>query len=349
MKHSSVRTLRSLPPRVLGHHPRERRLLIIGSGDVALRALPWLLQRFRVFALCRSTESADAWRLAGACPVRGDLDDAPGLQRLRGLGGRVLHTAPPATDHAGDARTQRLLARLGSARMIPRALVYISTTGVYGDRSGARVNETNRLQPHNARAKRRVCAERLQRHWVSQRAAQVPHGRPRRALAPFHRPVSAPALAILRAPGIYAAERLPLARLRAGTPALREEEDGYTSHIHADDLAKAAGLALFRGRAGRAFNVCDDSELKMGDWFDRVADAFGLPRPLRITRAEAEQRLPESLLSFMRESRRLDNRRMKEELGLRLRYRTVDEGLAAALERERVLPAVADTGGRGGH
>ena len=315
-------------------HAQASRLLIVGAGDVAWRALPWLRQRFRVFALCRSEQAAARWRAGGAIPVIGDLDDRATLTRLRGLACRVLHSAPPDAGNVGDPRTLRLLARLGSARIIPRALVYIGTTGVYGDCGGARIDETRTRRAANPRAARRVAAEDALRAWlrsdVSRRRARTT------------------ALALLRVPGIYARERLPLARLRAGTSALRAAEDGYTSHIHADDLARAAGLALFRVRGGRAINVCDDSEVRMGDWFDQVALAFGLTRPARISRAEAERTLPESLLSFMRESRRLDNRRMKQELGLRLRYATVGEGLAAAVEHERIFPVAGGSGrGRG--
>jgi nucleoside-diphosphate-sugar epimerase len=136
---------------------------------------------------------------------------------------------------------------------------------------------------------------------------------------------------ILRVPGIYAADRLPLERLRTGTPALTTEDDAYVNHVHADDLARVALAACHRGYANRMYNVTDDAPQKMGDYFDLVADGFGLPRPPRVTRAEAERLLPQNLLSFMRESRRLVNRRIKRELRTRLRFPTVTEGIAAAL------------------
>jgi nucleoside-diphosphate-sugar epimerase len=310
---------------------RTRRLLVVGSGDVALRALPWLRRRFRVFALCRSPQAASLWRAAGAVPVLGDLDHPDSLRRLRGLAELVLHFAPPHPEADGDPRTVRLLAALNAAGIIPRRMVYISTTGVYGDCAGARVSETRATAASTARGRRRVAAERHLRDWVRRRARSGS---------------GSPGLVILRAPGIYAADRLPLARLRAGTPALNAAEDGYTSHIHADDLAHAACLSLFRLRGGRSVNVADDSELRMGEWFDAVAAAFGLAPPRRISRAQAEAELPESLLGFMRESRRLDNRRLKRESGVRLRYPTVAEGLAAAREHQGVFEAGADRSGR---
>ena len=113
--------------------------------------------------------------------------------------------------------------------------------------------------------------------------------------------------------GIYAEGRLPLERLKQGTPVLAPECDVYTNHIHADDLARAAVAALFRAKPNRAYNVTDDAELRMGGWFDAVADAFRLPRPPRVTWEEAEARIAPSLLSFMNESRRLSNARMKRE------------------------------------
>ncbi len=325
-------------------------LLIIGTGDVAWRALPWLLRRFRVFALCRSAESVLRWRAAGAVPIQGDLDHPATLRRLAGLAPYVVHAAPPAQDRTGDPRTRRLLATLQQGRMLPRRLVYISTTGVYGDCCGARIPESHPRRPGNARALRRLAAEQgLRRQCLGYRPDQrrplsrgVP-GRDRlsswnatrdRVAATGHGQARRPgrrgtSLVILRAPGIYAADRLPLARLRAGTPALLAAEDGYTSHIHAEDLATSVCLACFRSGGGRAFHVCDDTELRMGDWFDLVADHFHLSRPSRISRSQAEQTLPPALLSFMRESRRLENRRLKTELRMQLRYRTVQDGLAA--------------------
>ena len=137
-------------------------------------------------------------------------------------------------------------------------------------------------------------------------------------------------MTILRTPGIYAADRLPLDRLRAGTPVLRAEDDVYTNHIHADDLARAALRALEPDAPAGVFNACDDSEIRMGDWLDLVADRHGLPRPARLTRARIVDLVSKDLYSFMSESRRLDNRRFKHQLGVQLRYPTVYEGLKHA-------------------
>jgi len=288
-----------------------KRLLIIGCGDIARRALPGLIARYpKVLALVRTESSADYLRTLGVVPIAGDLDRPHSLHVLSGVADIVLHCAPPPGTGSRDTRTAHLIASLARARNLPRRLVYLSTSGVYGDCRGERVSETRPLRPVNPRAVRRVDAESQLRTW----------GRRSRV-----------AVSILRVPGIYAADRLPLARLRAGTPAIRAQEDSHTNHIHADDLALIVIRALQFGRPGRAYNVNDDSRLKMGDYFDLVADRFGLTRPRRIARRQAEQELPATLLSFMRESRQLENRRMKDELRVALRYPTVADGVAAAV------------------
>jgi len=140
------------------------------------------------------------------------------------------------------------------------------------------------------------------------------------------------ATTVLRVPGIYASNRPgghPRERLLKGLPALRESDDVYTNHIHADDLARACVAALMRGKPQRMVNVVDNSEMRMGDYFDLAADLCALPRPPRISRDEAQTVLPTMMMSFMSESRRLHNRRLKDELRLRLRYPTVREGLSS--------------------
>ena len=293
---------------------RRERILIVGCGDVGLRAARELRSRTRVLALTSSPERVPQLRAHGLTPLTGDLDAPATLRRLAGLGTRVLHLAPPPGEgHVQWWRDPRTLALTRSlrGRTPPRALVYGSTTGVYGDCEGSLVHETRSVQPVTPRAQRRVDAERIVRHFA--RSVQ-----------------QATRATILRIPGIYAPDRAggtPRDRLLRGTPVLRPEDDVYTNHIHADDLARACMLALWRGRAQRVVHVCDDSALKMGDYFDLAADLYGLPRPPRVSRETAGRQLPVSLLSFMAESRRLSNHRLKAELRLRLRYPTVRQGL----------------------
>jgi nucleoside-diphosphate-sugar epimerase len=273
------------------------RLLIVGCGDVGLRILARVHRRFRVFALTSTPARAPLLRAAGAVPLAGDLDDRATLKRLRALAPHLIHLAPPPNHGRGDPRTRRLLAALEP----PQRAVYISTTGVYGDRAGAWLDETAPLAPANERAWRRVAAEQAMRT------------------------VGA---AVLRVPGIYAHDRLPLDRLRAGTPALAADDDVFTNHIHADDLAHIAIAALMRGGRGRTYNAVDDSQLKMGDYFDAVADAFGLPRPPRLPREQLKSAVSPMMYSFMGESRRLRNARVKRELKVRLAWPTVAATLA---------------------
>jgi nucleoside-diphosphate-sugar epimerase len=266
------------------------RLLIAGFGDIARRAAPRLARRFELAPLSR----ADGFDL--------DRPDSLSLAAAHSL----LHCAPPPDQGAADTRTANLLAALEKGRILPARIVYVSTSGVYGDCAGARIDESRRPAPLTERARRRLHAEMQLAQWAGDRGVD---------------------LIVLRVPGIYAAERLPLERLRAGTPVLRSEDDVYTNHIHADDLAAVVCRALDEEAPAGVYNASDDTEMKMGDWFDLVADTHALPRPARIPKELARERLPAALLSFMQESRRLDNTRLKSVLGIRLRYPTVHEGL----------------------
>jgi nucleoside-diphosphate-sugar epimerase len=285
----------------------KKRLLIIGCGDIARRAVRLMRGRYRLYALTRDPSEVNQLRALRITPIVGDLDHPITLQRLAGIADLVLHMAPPPSEGKLDRRTTNLLNALNRGRIVPRRLVYISTSGVYGNCDGQLVSETRPLNPQTARAVRRVDAEQRLRSWGHQRQASV---------------------CVLRAPGIYAAERLPLERLKAGVPALCDEDDSYTNHIHAEDLARISLIALFRGRSGRSYNATDDGHWKMGNYFDFVADHFGLPRPARIRRSAAQATLPAALLSFMGESRRLLNTRLRKELRVVLRYPSVKDGLA---------------------
>jgi nucleoside-diphosphate-sugar epimerase len=296
--------------------------VIIGAGDVAKRLVSSkLAARASWVGLARSDESREALRSHKILPIHGDLDHRKSLVRMASVARAAhatLYLAPPPNVGTDDARIKRWLtatakpARRGlSARYRARAKnsplkrarqslknVYVSTTGVYGDRAGDWVSEVSGVHATSARAKRRVAAEQRLRRARTKRSS------------------------ILRAPGIYAESRLPIERLRERLPALVHNEDVFTNHIHADDLAYAVWISMFRGRAQRSYNIVDDAQLQMGEYFDAVANALDLPKPPRVTRGELAQHVTPMMLSFMSESRRIRNDRMKRELRFRLRYAT---------------------------
>ena len=275
-----------------------------------MRVADRLTRRVLLMALTSSTGRLADLRARGIRPLAGNLDNPDSLRRLAGVATRVLHLAPPPGDGWADLRTRALVAAL-RRRSAPAVLVYGSTSGVYGDCAGAWVNEARTSKADTPRARRRMDAERAVR---------------------FLGRSSGVRSSILRIPGIYANDRpggTPRTRLAKGTAVLQAQDDVYTNHIHANDLARACIAAMWRGRPQRIYNANDDTHLKMGDYFDLAADLYGLPRPPRIARTAAHNELPLMLLSFMAESRRMDNTRLKRELRLVLRHPTVASGLRA--------------------
>ncbi|WP_297325319.1 SDR family oxidoreductase [Nitrosomonas sp.] len=292
----------------------KKTLLMVGCGDIALRAAPLLQKHYRILGLCRSLDSFNRLRSHGIIPIYGNLDCPKSLGKLAGIAQLVVHLAPPPNQGLHDRRTVHLLSALSKrtqahVAILPQRLIYISTSGVYGDCDGALIDEARPVRPENDRAIRRVDAERQIRDWGKRNRVSV---------------------SILRVPGIYAVNRLPLTRLREGHATLLDTEDSYTNHIHADDLARIICAALRYAKPCRIYHTNDDSQLKMGEYFDLVADHFDFPHPPRITRNEAKERISPGMFSFMKESRRLNNSRMKKELHVRLSYPTVLEGIKAA-------------------
>jgi nucleoside-diphosphate-sugar epimerase len=286
-------------------------VLIVGCGDVGLRVAKAVKGRVQVRALSSSPERFGKLRAAGITPLAGNLDEPATLRRLAGVATRIVHLAPPATQHSGawwrDFRSLALVRAL-ALRTPPRSVVYASTSGVYGDCGGALVTEARPPAPRTPRAQRRLDAETLMRHFGRSGGTRV---------------------SLLRVPGIYAPDRAggPRERLVQGAPVLRDEDDVYTNHIHADDLARIALAAMWRGAPQRVYNANDDTQLKVGQYYDIAADLYGLPRPRRVPRMAAQQELSLNALGFMNESRRMSNVRIKRELRIRLAYPTVLQGL----------------------
>ncbi|NDU85058.1 MAG: SDR family oxidoreductase [Ferrovum sp.] len=271
--------------------------LIIGAGDIAQRILPLLKGEGSVFALCRTPENQGIWRSLGATPLMGDLDDPDSLRRLAGLAHTVLHFAPPSTETREDHRTRHLINALARGRSLPQSLIYISTTGVYGSSGGNWLEESNPVRPQTLRAQRRVSAEHQLRAFGRRSGCRI---------------------VILRAPGIYAADRLPLDRLRRQDPL--PQNSPWTNHIHAFDLARAAQRAIFLGLPQRLYNAVDDQPLPLDEFYQQLALHYQLPLPPRLPLDQLIQQLNPFNLSFMMESRRIKNHRIKQELRLNWRY-----------------------------
>lgn len=286
-----------------------RDVLILGCGDIGMRvARLWQRRGMPVRALARSRESAARLFSTGIVPVAGDLDEAQSLAGLVLDGSLVYYLAPPPREGVRDQRVRTLLDAHRAAA--PERLVYISTTGVYGDRGGEWVDESTPPDPRTDRARRRLDAETVLRTWGRERGVAV---------------------VVLRVPGIYGPGRLPRARIGEGTPVVDPAEAPPGNRIHADDLAQACIAAALRGEPDAVYNVADGDPKTTSEYVFAVADALGLERPPTVSMAEAQRISSAAALSFLAESRRVSNRRMLDELGVELRYPSLEQGIAASL------------------
>lgn len=305
---------------------RRKRVLIVGCGDVGLRCAEELRRFSTVLGTSRSPK-CEALQTPNIRALALNLDTNTRASRkhnIAGLASWIIYLVPPSPTGSTDIRLRYFLtrscntghnsvnAKFHSKSKKKTRLVYISTSGVYGDCQGDWLDETRPVSPQSERAIRRLNAER-QLRTAGKKGFRI---------------------SIVRTPGIYASNRLPTEHLQQGKPILLTEEDIYTNHIHADDLANICIRALFYGKPNRVYHASDDSSLKMGDYFDTVAQALGLPLPPRVSAKAIKTQLSASLWSFMRESRRLKNQRIKTELHVRLRYPTVYEGLAVLKPRQ---------------
>lgn len=283
-------------------------VFIVGCGDIGERvARLWRLRGLMVRALARSKASAERLRSLGIEPCSGDLDQPTSLGDFALAGYVLYYFAPPADGSKEDPRVLAFIAALERQRP-PEVIVYLSTSGVYGDHGGAWVDEETPPHPQTERARRRLHAENTLRQWGNR------HG---------------VAVVLLRVGGIYGPGRLPIERLQKGLPVLREAECGYTNRIHADDLAAICVAAAEYGGADRIYNVSDGQNGTMTQYFKAVASRLDLPLPPELTLEEARQQLSPAMLSYLTESRRMRNTRMLDELGIILAYPDLASGLAA--------------------
>lgn len=285
-------------------------MLIIGCGYMGLRVIARQTHPSRITGLVRSNDSASTLLAHGAQPLQADLDLAT-LPPLPSTDAAVLYLAPPPAQGTTDSRMKHFLAATARDGE-PRRIVYISTTGVYGDCDGQWVDETWPARPQVDRALRRWDAEQQLRDWRARSGGE---------------------LVILRVAGIYGPGKLPLARLHKGLPMIPEADAPWTNRIHADDLATVLLAALAHGRDGEVYNVSDGHPGNMVDYFNQVADLAELPRPPVISLTEAQRQLSAGLLSYLAESRRLSNQKMLKELSITLRYPSLAQGLPACFDR----------------
>jgi nucleoside-diphosphate-sugar epimerase len=281
-------------------------ILIIGCGDIGVRVARLEQSRGKVVAgLVRNDAGVERLRGYDITPVMGDLDDPDSLTALPSAGALLYYFAPPPGGGPWDTRMRNFCAAIGPDQS-PARVIYISTSGVYGDCGGAWVTEETPVNAQTSRARRRLDAETVLCEWGGR--LDVP-------------------VVILRVTGIYGPGRLPLVRLREGHPVLHEEESPPTNRIHADDLAAGCIAAAEKGDPGEIFNVSDGHPGTMSQFFNTVAELLGLPRPPRVTMAEARRVMTPMMLSYLTETRRMDNRRMVERLEVTLRYPDLESGL----------------------
>lgn len=286
--------------------------VIIGCGYLGTKVARDYLERgVAVTGVVRTAASAEALLAAGIPVQTCDLDAAE-MTPLDLQGVELFYFAPPPKTGSEETRVKRLLAGLDRTNS-PRRIVYLSTTGVYGDCGGAWVDEMRPAQPTVDRAKRRWDAEQRFRAW-----SQATDGE----------------LVILRVAGIYGPDRLPLARLKRREPTVAESQAPYTNRIHISDLVQVCVATLSRGKSGEIYNVSDGAPGNMTDYFNQVADWAGLPRPTQISLKEAGTALSAGMLSYLQESRRLDSRKLRDELGVVLRYPDLQRGLAGCQPEE---------------
>lgn len=286
------------------------KVLIVGCGDIGERVARLCADSgASVTGVVRREEHAAELRAKGIHAITVNLDDRSTLADIPTTGALVYYFAPPQGGGSVDVRVRNFLASIPRGAE-PRKIIYISTSGVYGDCGGNVVTEDTPVNPQTTRAKRRYDAECSFRKWGEENGVAV---------------------VILRVTGIYGPGRLPFMQLSSGLAVLREEEAPYTNRIHAEDLAAVCFAAGVKGHSGDIFNVTDGQTSTMTHYFNMAADALGLPRPRQITMEEARQVMPPLMLSYFSESRRMDNRRMLEKLGVKLKYPTLEEGLRASV------------------
>lgn len=271
---------------------------IIGCGDIGRRVAK-LYQNKTIYGIVSSTQSVDKCELLSIKSERLDLDSDYSLEETKFTESSIYYFTPPQPAGVEDSRLKHFLQSLDNIKTTPKRFVLISTTGVYGDSAGKWIDENTPINPQADRAIRRASAEQILQSWADKNNCET---------------------MILRVPGIYAEDRLPLERLKKGLPIVNADEAGFTNRIHADDLANACKAAMECDSHNHIINVTDGNPSTMTDYFNHVADYAKLPRPPQISLQEAEQTLSTGMVSYLKESRRIRNEKMLDVLDIKLEY-----------------------------
>jgi len=288
-----------------------RNILIVGCGDIGRRVARLCAdKKNRVIGIVRSTPSLRKLREDGIEGVQADLDFVMPSEALPTKDAIIHYYAPPPREGQGDPRLDRFLASI-HANAMPKRIIYISTSGVYGHCNGEWITEEREPKPDTDRGRRRLAAEQHLKAWCAEHGVEY---------------------VILRVPGIYGPGRLPIKRLKSASPIVDERECSYSNRVHADDLANVCATAATKAPANSIYNVSDGQPTTMTDYFLQVADLLAIDPPPVISLDEARATLSEALLSFLDESKRLDNSKMLKELGISLIYPSLKEGLPACIE-----------------
>lgn len=273
--------------------------LIIGYGYVG-KALSSLLKSKNIaHVVAARSVTPDS-----TCAINLDLDASINPVSAQ----RIWYFVPPNKNFPTDQRLENLLSKLTVSTEAKR-IVYISTTGVYGNCNGEWVTETRPVNPSTNRSKRRVNAEQQLVNWSKNNQNQY---------------------VILRVAGIYGPNRLPLSRLKQRQPMIPESEAPWSNRIHVEDLVNICFKAMSLETENEILNVADNHPSNMAMYFNQVADIAGLPRPPVVTLEDHNGTLSNAMLSYLQESRRIDNRKMLEHLKIKLKYPSLNEGLPAA-------------------
>ncbi len=278
-----------------------KKVWIVGCGDIGRRLAKLYqtaLKNTALHAIVQSNSSLTDCNKLGLKTSQINLDhiDDEIFSANQFEEALVFYFAPPPSEGRHDSRLENFLKNVEGA---PTRIVLISTTGVYGDSQGEWIDEATPTKPQADRAYRRLSAEKLLKTWSITHTKEY---------------------MILRVPGIYAQDRLPLARLQKGLPVVNQAEAGFTNRIHADDLAQACLLAMKCSHKNETINITDGNPSTMTDYFNQVADYVGLPRPPQISLQEAQQTLSVGMVSYLKESRRIKNTKMLELLRVKLNY-----------------------------